>query len=136
MEPNEQRFGMKVAISVNHPRIEAPLERRFGRCNYFLIIDTKTRAWESLLNPAVEAMGGAGTQAAQFLADHGIEAIVSGDFGPKARAALHAAGIRMFSSQGGRADALLEDFLADRLTQVSSHTSPHKGGTSARGKSR
>ncbi|HUS84991.1 MAG TPA: NifB/NifX family molybdenum-iron cluster-binding protein [Anaerolineales bacterium] len=119
---------MKLAITVNTPQFEASLERRFGRCAYFLIVDAETRAWESLPNPAADARGGAGTQAAQFLASQGVDAVVSGDFGPNAFTALDAAGIRMYSAQKGLAETLVDDFLAENLKRVTGSTGPQRHG--------
>lgn len=119
---------MKLAVTVGTPQIEASLERRFGRCAFFLIVDTETRAWESFPNPAAEARGGAGTQAAQFLANQGVEAVVSGDFGPNAFTALDAAGIRMYTAQEGLAETLVDDFLAENLKKVTGSTGPQRHG--------
>ncbi|MFA9403595.1 MAG: NifB/NifX family molybdenum-iron cluster-binding protein [Anaerolineales bacterium] len=119
---------MKLAITVNTPLINSPLEHRFGRCSYFLVIETETHAWESLPNPAAEASGGAGPQAAQFLANQGVDAVVSGDYGPKAFTALASAGIQMYSVQEGQAEALLEDFLNGNLERVTESTGEQRHG--------
>ncbi len=125
---------MKLAITGGTPQFETQLERRFGRCAYFIVVDTETRAWESFPNPALDARGGAGTQAAQFLANHGVEAVVSGDFGPNAFTALDAASIQMYSAQEGRAETLVDDFLAERLKRVSGSTGPQRhGGRGSKG---
>jgi len=129
---------MKLAITGGTPQIETQLERRFGRCAYFIIVDTETRAWETFPNPAVDARGGAGTQAAQFLANQGVEAVISGDFGPNAFTALDAASILMYSAQEGQADTLVDDFLAECLVRVTGSTGPahHGGGRSQGGRRR
>ena len=129
---------MKLAITGGTPQFDTQLERRFGRCAYVIIVDTETRAWESFPNPAAEARGGAGTQAAQFLANKGVEAVVSGDFGPNAFTALDAASIQMYSAQEGQAEALVDDFLAERLVRVTGSTGPahHGGGRSQGGRRR
>jgi len=129
---------MKLAITGGTPQIETQLERRFGRCAYFIIVDTETRAWEAFPNPAAEARGGAGTQAAQFLANQGVEAVISGDFGPNAFTALDAASIQMYTAQEGQADTLVDDFLAERLVRVTGSTGPahHGGGRSQGGRRR
>lgn len=119
---------MKIAISVNQPESSAPLERRFGRCRYFLLVDPTTRTWEAEANPAAEASGGAGTQAAQFLSKRGVKTVLSGDFGPNAFTALHAANIDMYSAKGGVADILLEKFLTGGLKKVSKSTSRQRHG--------
>lgn len=109
---------MKLAISTASPQINAEIDARFGRCTYFVVIDTATRAWEALPNPAASAGGGAGTQAVQFLANQGVSAVVGPHFGPNAFTALEAAGIQIYSADSGRADELLEDFVAGRLELV------------------
>ena len=109
---------MKLAISTASPQLNAELDARFGRCTYFVVIDTATRDWEALPNPAASAGGGAGTQAVQFLANQGVGAVVGPHFGPKAFTALEAAGIQIYSADSGQADVLLEDFLAGRLEPV------------------
>ena len=121
---------MKVAISAAQPQFEAELERRFGRCAYFVLVDAETREWESFPNPAVDARGGAGTQAAQFLADQGVQVVISGDFGPNAYVALETAGIHMYTAREGQVSEALEAFLAERLERVTGATGPkrHQGG--------
>jgi predicted Fe-Mo cluster-binding NifX family protein len=119
---------MKLAITVDKPQMNSPLERRFGRCAYFLVIETETRAWESLPNPAAEASGGAGPQAAQYLAHQGVDAVLSGDYGPKAFTALDSAGIQMYSAQEGQAEALLDDFLSGNLELVTESTGEQPRG--------
>jgi predicted Fe-Mo cluster-binding NifX family protein len=113
---------MKIAISANEPKLISKLDPRFGRCEYFVVIDSETREWEAFPNPAMEEMGGAGTQAAQFLADNNVEAVISGDFGPNAFTALEAGGIRMYKSSVDSIPALLKKLVAGRLDQVSSPT--------------
>lgn len=87
---------MKVIITTVSQDIDSPPDARFGRGANFLLVDTETLEWEAYPNPAVGASGGAGVQAAQFMADKGVEAVVSGDFGPNAYQALTASGIRMY----------------------------------------
>jgi len=109
---------MKLAISTASPQLSAPLDARFGRCMYFIIIETTTRDWDALPNPAASAGGGAGTQAVQFLTNQGVGAVVGPHFGPNAFTALEAAGIQIYSADNGQADELLEDFIAGRLEKV------------------
>ena len=125
---------MKIAITAGEPQFEAKLEPRFGRCAYFLIVDTETQDWKPIQNPAAEAMGGAGPQAAQFLADYDVEAIISGEFGPNAFTALETAGIRMYRSQVDDISTLFEKFLTDQLEPISGPTGPQRhGGRGSRG---
>ena len=125
---------MKIAISASEPQYEAKLEPRFGRCAYFLILDSETQDWKPMQNPAAEAMGGAGPQAAQFLADQDVQAVISGEFGPNAYSALEAAGIRMYRSQVDDISKLFDKYLTDRLELISGPTGPQRhGGRGSRG---
>lgn len=119
---------MKVAVSAGKPEMESPIQPRFGRCAYFVIVDTETRAWEALPNPAVDAMGGAGPQAAQFLADQNVQAVISGNYGPNAFLGLEAAGIRIFRASEGSVSELIDAFLEDRLEAVAGPTGPSRHG--------
>ena len=87
---------MIIAISSPDGKFNTEFSPRFGRCNYFMIVDTKTREWESKPNPASNARGGAGPQAVQFLSQSGVEAAITGRYGPNAFTTLKAAGIRAY----------------------------------------
>ena len=89
---------MKLAITATAPQLDALSDPRFGRCAHFIVFDTESQAWEALPNPAAGAQQGAGTLAAQYLSERGVQAVVSGEFGPKAQHALTAANIQLFTA--------------------------------------
>ena len=124
---------MKVAITAGVPNFETKLEPRFGRCAYFLIVDTETQERMTMQNPAADAMGGAGPQAAQFLADQDVQAVISGEFGPNAYTALEAAGILMYRSHVDQINLLFQKFLSDQLEPISGPTGPQRHGGRSRG---
>ena len=119
---------MKIAVTATKPERSAPLDRRFGRCAHFVIVDTETDAWEAFPNPAQDASGGAGPQAAEFLVSKGVECVISGDFGPNAHSALQAAGMAMWKASEGLVSELIEDYLGDRLEQVTGPTGGQRHG--------
>ena len=120
---------MKLVISADGPQLEAQLDARYGRCAYFIFVDTETHAWEASPNPAINARGGAGTQAAQFIANKGAQAVISGHFGPNAFEALDAAGIKMYTAAGGRVDKVVEEFSSGQRRKVTvPGASGHQGG--------
>ncbi|MGB6421707.1 MAG: NifB/NifX family molybdenum-iron cluster-binding protein, partial [Anaerolineales bacterium] len=115
--------------SADGPQLEAQLDARFGRCAYFIFVDTETHAWEASPNPAIDASGGAGTQAAQFIANQGAQAVISGYFGPNAFEALDAAGIIMYAAAGGRVESVVEQFSSGQRKKVTvPGASGHHGG--------
>ncbi len=85
---------MKLAISITGQSLDSPFDARFGRAESFCLVDTDTGDWTAHANPALSASGGAGVQAAQFIARLGAQAVVSGAYGPKAYDTLSAANIQ------------------------------------------
>lgn len=114
---------MKIIITVSSASLDAEFDPRFGRCACFLAVDTETMAWEAFPNPGIDASGGAGTQAAQFVAGQKVTAVISGDFGPNASSALNAAGISMYLNKtDGNIQDIVKRFNAGELQQVSAPT--------------
>ncbi len=87
--------SMKIAISISGNHIDAPFDPRFGRATAFCVVDSESGVWSIHPNPALSASGGAGVQAAQFIAKLGVQAVISGAFGPNAAQTLEAGGIKM-----------------------------------------
>lgn len=106
---------MKIAISSKGPDLDSEVERRFGRSPYYIIYDTETGNFEALSNPAASAPGGAGIQAAQFIAQKGAQYILTGDVGPNAYPALMAAGIMIITGVTGRVKDAIESFKKGEL---------------------
>lgn len=112
---------MKLAFTVKEQVNNPNLERRFGRCPYFMIVDTEGQKRTFISNPALETPRGAGTQAAQFLVGEKVEAVISGDFGPNAYSVLDAAGVEMYTAAETQIDLLLANFQAGKLLRATSH---------------
>lgn len=115
---------MKVAISSTGPDLEAQIDMRFGRCRYFIIVDTESLEFEALDNANVAAAGGAGIRSAQLIADKGSEALISGNVGPNAFNVLSAAGIKVYSQASGSIKEALDKLKNGELTET---TEPNVG---------
>ncbi len=76
---------MKVAITSTGNRPESKLDKRFGRCSYFVIYDTSNHATEYIPNPNKDNLEGAGPASVQLIASKGVEKVVSGEFGAKVK---------------------------------------------------
>ncbi len=120
---------MKLAICAEGEGLKAKVDQRFGRCPYFVIVDSENREKTvSISNSNAEASGGAGPQAAQLLAGLGVEAVALGNVGPNAVAALEAAKIDAYSGIAGTVEETLEQFRAGKLVPISEATvSSHAG---------
>ena len=96
--------------------MEAKVDPRFGRCPYFLIVDTESMEFEAIENPNVALGGGAGIQSAQLMAEKGVKFVLTGNCGPNAHQTLSAAGIGIIVGCSGIVTDLIEQFKAGQLS--------------------
>jgi len=102
---------MKVAVTASEPNLEAQVDSRFGRAQYFLIVDADTFDFEAVDNQQnLNAEQGAGVQAARIVSSHGAETLLTGHCGPKAFEALKAAGVTVLSGATGTVREAVESF--------------------------
>ena len=125
---------MKIIITANSNKIDQPFNPRFGRAEYFILYDSETREAQAYVNPAMEARGGAGPQAVQFIASHKPDVVISGRFGPNAFTALEAAGIKAYTASSGTVSEVLDQFLAGQLSEISEASGPGMHGGGRQGK--
>jgi predicted Fe-Mo cluster-binding NifX family protein len=97
---------MKIAVAATGGSLDAQVAEQFGRCRFFLIVDSESDRFEAFSNPASGMAGGAGPAAAQEMARRGAQVVLAGKFGPRAQQALQAAGIRCVESSGKVRDAV------------------------------
>ncbi|MDI6814659.1 MAG: NifB/NifX family molybdenum-iron cluster-binding protein [Dehalococcoidales bacterium] len=88
---------MRIAVSATGPSLVAEVDPRFGRCQYFVIVDPDTMEFETLSNPNVMAAGGAGISTAQMIAGKGVQVVLTRNCGPNAYQALSQAGIQVIT---------------------------------------
>lgn len=103
-------FGGKICITSEGNSLDSKVDPRFGRCQYFIIVDTDTLEFEAVQNPNIEAMGGAGIQSAQLVASKDVKAVLTGNVGPNAFQTLQAAGINIFSGVSGIVKEVIEKY--------------------------
>jgi len=110
---------MKIALSANAPGLDADIDPRFGRCQYFAIGDTDTMKFEFIENSSMAAGGGAGISAAQTIVDKGVKAVLTGNCGPNAYQVLEAAGVQVITGVSGTVKQAINDFKAGKLKAAS-----------------
>lgn len=84
----------------------------FGRAKSFALYNDADSSYVIAANEGVNAEHGAGTGAVAFLVEKGVGVIIAPEVGPKAAAALFAAGIRIETIEAGRA---LGDAMTDAI---------------------
>ena len=118
---------MKVAISSENDTIESLIDQRFGRCKYFLIIDTEDISKvEAVENQGAIQGHGAGIRAAQQISELGVKAVITGNLGPNATAVLDKLGIPSYQASGKVKDAI-EAFVNDKLEGIGEVAPSHFG---------
>lgn len=101
---------MKIAVSASGQDLDAQIDQRFGRCDYFLIIDTDTMDTKAFPNDHNSQTSGAGVQAAGFVIDKGAAAVLTGSCGPKAMDVFDAQNIPVYTGHAGNVRQAVEDF--------------------------
>lgn len=86
---------MKIAIAASENTLESNICNQFGRCAYFIIYDTESKAIEFIPNPNKDADEGAGKAAVQLVVSRNVNKIISGDFGIKIKPLLDSFKIQM-----------------------------------------
>jgi predicted Fe-Mo cluster-binding NifX family protein len=128
---------MKIAISATGPELSAQVDPRFGRCQYFIIVDPDTMEFETLENSGAVAGGGAGIATAQNITGRGIEAVLTGNCGPNAYEVLEAAGIKVVTGVSGKVQDAVQDYKAGKLKASSQpNVSGHFGMGGGMGRGR
>ncbi|MDD5289112.1 MAG: NifB/NifX family molybdenum-iron cluster-binding protein [Dehalococcoidales bacterium] len=110
---------MKIAISAMGTNLNADIDPRFGRCQYFIITDPDTLEFETLGNSSGMASGGAGISTAQLIAGKGVEAVLTGNCGPNAYQVLSIAGIKVITGVSGKVKDAIQNYKSGKF-QVSS----------------
>ena len=110
---------MRVVVSSQGSGLGAKASPIFGRCAVYVFVDTETMEAESVPNPAQNAAGGAGIQAAQFVVSKGVGAVLTGNVGPNASNVLTAAGIDFYFVGDMTVEEAVKAFVAGQLTKAS-----------------
>ena len=122
---------MKICVTATAGDLNAQVDPRFGRCQYFVFVDSDTMAFEAMANEAIAAPGGAGIQAAQTVVNKGVDVLVSGSIGPNAFQVLSAAGVKIATGAYGTVQEAVEMYKAGRLSEAGISTVAAHAGMGA-----
>ena len=109
---------MKIAVSSSGKDLDSRIDPRFGRCAYFLLVETDDMSFEVFDNQSIASGGGAGIQSAQFISTKGAKAVITGSCGPNAVQTLAAAGIEVFLENTGIVREVLQKYKDGDLTST------------------
>ena len=100
---------MKIAVTSRGTDMDAQVDPRFGRAAYILIVDSETFDFEVLDNKEnVNALKGAGIQAASMVSNKAANVLLTGFCGPNAFKVMQAAKIGVANNaEGSVGDAVM-----------------------------
>ena len=101
---------MKVCITAQGNNLDSQVDPRFGRCQYFIFIDTETLEFEAVDNVNMNGSGGAGIHSGQLVAEKGVKIVITGNVGPNAHQTLRAANIDIYIGASGTIKQALEKY--------------------------
>ena len=122
---------MKVVVSASDMDLDSDASLTFGRCPSYVFVNTETMEYEGVANPAANAYGGAGIQAAQFVIEKGARAVLTGNVGPNAFQVLTEADVPVFRHAGGLVRECVEAYKAGRLESSSGASAKAHAGMGA-----
>ncbi len=110
---------MKIAVTAEGEKLTSPIDLRFGRAKYLIIVDTDTGDFQSHDNSInLNAAQGAGIQTGSNIANLGVEAVITGNVGPNAFKTLRAAGVKIFLTKKQTVAEAVELFKAGKLKDI------------------
>ena len=107
---------MHIAITLSDNKgLESSISSVFARCPFYMLIDPEDNIFSIEENPAQNASGGAGVQAAQWMVDKEVAAVICGNLGPMAHDVLSAAKISAFKYKSGSIEETLKAYTNKEL---------------------
>jgi predicted Fe-Mo cluster-binding NifX family protein len=113
---------MRICVTAFSDKPDAAVDPRFGRCRYFIILDSETMNHETVENAGLNATSGAGIQAAQTIANKEIDVVITGHIGPNAFNVLSAAGIKTVTGASGLINDVVERYKRGELRETNNAT--------------
>jgi len=121
---------MKIAISSTGKTLESNVDARFGRCNYFLIVEIENneiKDFKAIENTAKAQMGGAGITAGEIVAKQKVDAIITVNLGPRAFSVFEQFKIKIYQGEG-KIKKAVQDFLDGNLKELTNANGPQHVG--------
>ncbi len=87
---------MRICITCLGDNLKSPIDPRFGRAQFLLLLDENGKLKDTIKNPGLGARGGAGIAAAQELANRKVDILITGNIGPNAFRVLNISNIKIF----------------------------------------
>ena len=95
-----------IAVATDDKSLTAQVSAVAARCHYFLLFDDQGNLADAIENPYLNAAGGAGRQAADFLAAKNVKVVIAGEFGQNMLDAMRNKEMTSMKFKGSAAEAV------------------------------
>jgi len=112
---------MKIAVSSTGQGLKSQTSPVFGRCPWFVIVETdgkKITGHKDVKNGAAMQAGGAGIMAAPTVGNEGVKAVISGAVGPNAFGVFQQVGIEAYAGTAGTVEENVMQFIEGKLAKI------------------
>jgi len=109
---------VKIAASSCGIFLDSPIDPRFGRCDYFVIVNMDDMSFEVFDNENLNLGQGAGVQSARFVISKGAKVVISGNIGPNAMSALSEGDVEVLIRHTGTIREAVEDYRKGMLKSI------------------
>ncbi len=103
----------RIFVTATGNNLNAEVDPRFGRAQYFLFVQPDTLDFEAFENPNIDAASGVGIQSAQFAVEKNASVVITGQCGPNAERVLSSSGIRIITGATGTVKDALQQYLKE-----------------------
>ena len=124
---------MKICVTSQGKTLDDQVDPRFGRCQFFIIVDTDTLDFEAVENQSAQFSGGAGIQSGQLMASKGVKAVLTGNVGPNAFQTLQAGGIKIYTGLSGKIRDVVKKYKGGTLKLTDNPSVGSKFGMPGKG---
>lgn len=105
--------GTQIFVTAKGNDLDAEIDPRFGRAQYFIVIQPDMFHFEAFENPNIDASSGVGIQSAQFAVEKNASVVITGRCGPNAERVLNSSGIRIITGASGKVKDAVQHYLKE-----------------------
>lgn len=110
---------MQVVVTSHGRSLDAPIDPRFGRARFLLLVDTESNQCSAVDNEInLNIAQGAGIQTGKKVAELGAQALITGHVGPKAFSVLSAGGVAVYAGASGTVADAVHQFATGALQRM------------------
>jgi predicted Fe-Mo cluster-binding NifX family protein len=103
----------QIFVTATGKDLEAEIDPRFGRAQYFLCVQPENLDFEVFANPNKDGASGVGVQTAQFAVEKNAGVVITGQCGPNAERVLRSSGIQIVTGATGTVKDAVQKYLEE-----------------------